>query len=381
MPLSEYTNLFAAAVTAFLFVYYVIPSIIKIAEIKHLYDDPDHRKSHTVAIPNLGGIAIFGGFLVSFCLFCDLTSAREIQYILAALCLVFMLGAKDDLVELTPYKKFIGQFLVALIITYFADIRISSFYGVLGISEIPYWLSLAFSTITIVFIINAFNLIDGINWLASGITLVITATFGTWFWIHGFAQYAIMSAAVAGGVLAFMRYNYTPARIFMGDSGSLSIGLIAAVLAIAFIEKSSSVVHSSAHQAFYIPSAPSFAIAVLIIPIFDTLRVFATRILKKKSPFHADRTHVHHKLLDLGLTHIQASFVLVSINIGFVAIAYLLQDLRNALLAPIILSLALILSILLFSLKNASVKVKAASPSESAGSKLGREMVGNANAS
>jgi UDP-GlcNAc:undecaprenyl-phosphate/decaprenyl-phosphate GlcNAc-1-phosphate transferase len=381
MSVTEYTNLIGAAIIAFLFVYYAIPSIIKIAEIKHLYDDPGARKSHTIAIPNLGGVAIFGGFIVSFCLFCNLSAAREIQYILAALCLTFMLGLKDDLVELTPYKKFIGQFLAALIITYFADIRINSFYGVLGIAEIPYWLSLGFSSVTIVFIINAFNLIDGINWLSSGVSLVITATFGTWFWIHGFTQYAIMSAAVAGGVIAFMRYNYTPARIFMGDSGSLSIGLIAAVLAISFIEKSNSVVHSSSEIPFYIPSAPSFAIAVLIIPIFDTLRVFTTRILKGQSPFHADRTHVHHKLLDLGFNHIQASLILVCVNVGFVLVAFFLQELRNALLTPIILGMAIIISLVLFSIKRTPVMVSKPPVSKKLEEHSESKLVQNANAS
>lgn len=346
----EYSNVLASAFTAFIFVYYVIPSIIKIAEIKHLYDAPGERKSHTNAIPNLGGIAIFGGFMVSFCLFCDLSIAKEIQYILAALCLVFMLGAKDDMVELTPYKKFIGQFLAALIITYLGDVRITSFYGVLGFTEIPYWLSIAFSTVTMVFIINAFNLIDGINWLAAGVTLVISATFGIWFFIHGYEEYAIMSATVFGGMLAFMKYNYTPARIFLGDSGSLSVGLIAAVLAISFIEKSSSMVNTSAHLPYYIQSAPSFAIAVLIIPIFDTLRVFTIRIFKRLSPFNADRRHLHHRLLDLGLTHIQASLVLVTTNIGFVVLAYFLQDLRNAYLTPLLFVLAFIFSTILFAI-------------------------------
>lgn len=351
MGLSEYINVIASAITSFLFVFTVIPSIIKIADIKHLYDSEGGRKSHTGAVPNLAGIAIFGGFLISFCLFCDFQAAPEVQYLLAALCFVFMLGVKDDMVELTPHKKFLGQILAAIIITYLGDVRLTSFYGILGISEIPYWLSIIFSTITIVFIINAFNLIDGINWLASGVTLVITSVFGIWFFVHGFNQYAIMSATVFGAIIAFMRYNYSPAKIFMGDSGSLSLGLISAMLAVVFIEKSSAIVHSSEAIPFHIKSAPSFAIAVLIIPIFDTLRVFSMRILKRKSPFQADRTHVHHQLIDLGLTHIQASLILVAVNFGFVLLAFLLQDLRNVILTPIILGVAIISSVILYSLK------------------------------
>jgi UDP-N-acetylmuramyl pentapeptide phosphotransferase/UDP-N-acetylglucosamine-1-phosphate transferase len=351
MIYSEYLNLILAGVTAFVIVHFVIPSIIKIAEIKHLYDSPGERKSHDTAVPNLGGIAIFGAFLIAYCLFGHLSAAAELQYIIAALCLVFMLGAKDDIVELSHNKKFIGQFIAALIITYFADVRLTSMYGVLGISELPYWVSLLFSTITIVFIINAFNLIDGINWLASGVTLIIAVSFGIWFFIHGYHEYAIMSAATSGAILSFMRYNYTPAKIFMGDSGSLSIGLISAVLAIVFIEKSHLVVYSSASLPFHIISGPAFAISVLIIPIFDTLRAFSLRILKGNSPFVADRNHIHHRLIDLGFTHIQSSLILMSTNIAFIIITYNLQFIRNAILIPMIFGVAAIMATILFSFR------------------------------
>jgi UDP-GlcNAc:undecaprenyl-phosphate GlcNAc-1-phosphate transferase len=347
-----YINVLLASLTAFIFVNFVIPSIIKIAEIKHLYDAPDDRKSHQTAIPNLGGVAIFGGFLISYCLFGHLTAAKELQYILAALCLVFMLGTKDDIVELDHKKKFIGQILAAIIITYFGDIRLTSLYGVFGITLLPYWVSLVFSVVTIVFIINAFNLIDGINWLASGVSVIISITFGFWFFFHGFHEYAILSASIAGAVIGFMRFNYTPAKIFMGDSGSLSVGLIAAVLAIVFIEKSSKVAFSSVNDPFYVIAAPSFAISVLIIPIFDTLRVFALRIIKGRSPFVADRNHIHHKLIDLGLTHIQSSLILMSVNISFIILAYYLQFIRNVFLILLLFVLAFVFTSVLFSFKS-----------------------------
>lgn len=360
-----YINLLMASLTAFIFVNFVIPSIIKIAEIKHLYDAPDDRKSHHTAIPNLGGVAIFGGFLISYCLFGHLTAAKELQYIIAALCLVFMLGTKDDIVELDHKKKFIGQILAAIIITYFGDIRLTSLYGVLGITLLPYWLSLVFSVITIVFIINAFNLIDGINWLASGVSVIISITFGAWFFLHGFHEYAILSASIAGAVIGFMRFNFTPARIFMGDSGSLSVGLIAAVLAIVFIEKSSKVVFTSVNDPFYVIAAPSFAISVLIIPIFDTLRAFSLRILKGKSPFIADRNHIHHKLIDLGLTHIQASLTLMSVNVGFIVLTYYLQFIRNAILIPLLFIIAFVFASILFAFKSTNKPSKKKAMKES----------------
>jgi len=346
-----YLNILLAIFTSFAFANYVIPSIIKIAEIKNLYDSPDGRKSHTRAIPNLGGIAIFGAFIISYCLFGNFYLSKEIKYILASLCFIFMLGAKDDIVELTPYKKFIGQIIAAVVIVCLGDIRLTSFYGFLGITQLPYIISVLFSVITIVFIINAFNLIDGVNWLAAGTTLVICTTFGIWFYIHGYIDYTIMSACIFGSLVAFLRYNFTPARIFMGDSGSLSLGLLSSVMAIVFIEDSAKVVHSSADLPFHVISAPALAIAIMIIPIFDTLRVFTLRISKGQSPFQADRNHHHHRLLELGFTHIQTTLILVTANIGFILLAYFLQELRTAILIPIIFGAAIICSFALFSIK------------------------------
>lgn len=344
-------EILSAVLTSFVFTYVVIPSIINIARIKQLYDEPGERKSHVDVIPNLGGIAIFGGFVISFCLFGNFTNAKEVQYILGALCLTFMLGAKDDIIELTHYKKFLGQIMSAFIIVYFGDIRLTSLYGVFGISDIPYWVSFLFSMTTIVFIINAFNLIDGVNWLAGSVALVIAVSFGSWFFYHNLYEYAILAASMAGAIIAFLRYNYTPAKIFMGDSGSLSVGLLSSVLAIVFIEKNEFFISQGLDYKFTISASPAFAIAVLIIPVFDTLRVFTLRILSGKSPFLADRNHIHHKLLDLGLSHIQTSMVLISTNIAFIVLAFYLQEFKNLWLIVFLFGLAYVLTFILFSIK------------------------------
>lgn len=340
-------NIIAAIVVAFGFTVYVIPSLIKIADIKNLFDTENGRKSHTGTVPNLGGIAIFGAFIISFCLFGNFAE-KEIKFILAALCFVFMIGAKDDIVELTPYKKFAGQIIAAFIVVYLGEVRLTSFYGILGITDLPESISIVFSMTTVVFIINAFNLIDGVNWLAGGVSLVISFTFGLWFYIHGYMDYAVMSACIFGSIIAFLKYNYTPAKIFMGDSGSLSLGLLAAVLSIVFIEESGKIVYSSAGLPFHVRSAPALAISVLIIPIFDTLRVFTIRIFNKKSPFSADRNHHHHRLLDLGFTHVQTSAILVTANAVFIFITFQLQNLRSAILIPLIFVAATVVSVLLF---------------------------------
>lgn len=345
-----YINIILASFVSFGITYIVIPSLIKIAEIKGLFDSENLRKSHSGSIPNLGGIAIFGAFVISYCLFGNFLEP-QIKYIIAALCFIFMIGAKDDIVELTPYKKFAGQIIAAFVVVYFGEIRLTSFYGILGIRELPEMISVIFSILTVVFIINAFNLVDGVNWLAGGITSVIATTFGIWFYIHGYYDYAIMAACILGSIIAFLKYNYTPAKIFMGDSGSLSLGLLSAVMAILFIEESGKIVYSSYHLPFHVTSAPALAIAILIIPIFDTLRVFTIRIFNKRSPFTADRNHHHHRLLDLGFTHIQTTAILVFVNSLFIFTIYQLQFLRSVMLIPLMLVSASVLSYVLFSFK------------------------------
>lgn len=332
-----------------------IPSIIKVAIIKHLYDTPDERKSHVDVIPTLGGVGIFGGFIIGFCLFArfDMKST-EIKYVIAALSFMFMLGAKDDIIELVANKKFIGQIFAASIIVILGDIRLTSLYGLFGISMINDVFSYFLSIVTIIFIINAFNLVDGINLLAGSVGVVATATFGMWFLVYDFFDYAILAAAMSGALFAFLKYNYSPAKIFMGDSGSLSVGLLVAVLAIQFIEKNELVLafNGSENELISITAAPAMAIAVLIIPLYDTLRVFILRLLNKKSPFIADRNHIHHKLLDSGFSHVKATVTLIIVNVLFIIISYFLQFIGNMYLMITQLALATLLSFVLFSVKS-----------------------------
>lgn len=344
-------KLAAALLTAFVLTYTFIPSIIKVAIIKHLYDSPDDdRKSHDEIIPTLGGIGIFGGFVIGFCLFATFDlKTPELKYIIAALSFTFMLGAKDDIVALVANKKFIGQIFAASIIVILGGIRITSLYGMFGMSYISEAFSIVLSIVTIIFIINAFNLIDGINLLAGSVSVVISLSFGAWFYFYGFNDYAILAAAMSGAVLAFLRYNITPAKIFMGDSGSLSIGLLAAVLAIQFIEKNEMILHQHISSGIQITASPAMAIAVLIIPIYDAFRVFTMRLIKRKSPFIADRNHIHHRLLDLGFSHVKATFILITVNILFIILTYFLQHFGNFLLMCFELALAMLLTFILFS--------------------------------
>lgn len=333
-------------ITAFGITFFAIPSIIRIAEEKHLFDEPGERASHISKVPTLGGLAIFAGLLFAIIFWVPFSrlplEGVTVQYTLCAYIIIFLIGAKDDIIPLSPGKKFAGQVFAAVVLVMAAKVRISSFYGMFGIQEIPYALSIAISLFTIIVVINAFNLIDGINGLSGSIGILICLSFGSWFFMIGRMDLVVVAAAMVGALLAFLRYNFTPARIFMGDTGSLLIGLTAAILAIEFMEAS-----RTYRGEWSLASVPSVAIGVLIIPLFDTLRVFIIRILRGRSPFHPDRSHVHHLLIDSGLTHLQATFVLVLTNTFFVGLVVALQGIGTLELLLLILAIATALSLLL----------------------------------
>lgn len=332
---------------AFIITFFAIPAIIRVSVLKGLFDEPTERKQHAQNIPTLGGLAIFAGTAFSYT-FCSASIETSVsQYILAAIIVMFFIGIKDDLFELTAHKKLIGQVLAAVIVVFFANIRITSLCGIFGVYQIPYWFSAGLSIFTILTIINAYNLIDGIDGLAGGIGAIASFTFGLWFYNYGNMGLCILSFAVFSSLIAFLIYNFSPAAIFMGDTGSLVVGLILSVLAIKFIGLS----FESLPFEFPFRSSPAMAIAILIIPLADTFRIFLVRILNGKSPFEADRNHIHHNLLDLGMTHREATLTLYVINIAFISTAMLLRNISSLFLLYILLGMAVLFCTLPYFLK------------------------------
>ena len=337
-----------AFITSFCLTFVAIPSIINIAKKKKLFDEPGDRTSHSISTPSLGGIAIFAGMLFSIIMWTPFSYFGDLQYILCSFIIIFLIGAKDDIDPISPTKKFIGELIAAIILVFKANIKITSLYGIFGVYDIPLFASIILSIFTIIVIINAFNLIDGINGLSASIGILISVVLGIWFYQVERLEIAIVAFSLAGSVIAFLRYNITPAKIFMGDTGSLLLGLVCSILAILFIELQDDL----PNQRFVFKSAPSFTIAVLILPLFDTLRVFTLRILKGKSPFHPDRSHIHHLLIGLGLSHMKATSVLILINIIFIIVAFKLQHLGNLNLLIFIFVLAVVLMMLLSMIVN-----------------------------
>lgn len=337
-------------ITAFTLTYSIIPVIIRVARERRIYDRPNERSSHDEPTPSLGGIGIFAGTICAVVLWTPLDAFGVLQYILAAFVLIFLIGAMDDLLPLSPTKKFSSQLLVAIILAYKSDVRITSFYGVFGITDLPELTSFVLSVLIIIAIINSFNLIDGINGLAGSIGLLACVSLGAWFLSIHSPALAVVAFSLAGAITAFLKYNFTPAQIFMGDTGSLLIGTVCAILSIHFIEMSHLV---SIKPAYTFNSAPAIAVGILILPLYDTLRVFVQRILQGRSPFSPDKTHIHHLMLDLGFSHSKATAILLSVNVLFIAMAVSLDHLGTSVL--LILEFALMF-LLTFSLQRLSQK-------------------------
>ncbi len=335
-------------ITAFTITFFAIPSIIKVAKKKNLVDIPTERHSHTEITPSLGGIGIFAGVIFSIVMWTPFEVFGDLQYILASFVIIFLMGAKDDIDPMSPYKKMIGQLFAAFILVYKANIKLTSLYGIFGITELPEVFAILLSVFTIFIIINAFNLIDGINGLAGCVAVLISLTFGFWFLLVDRMDMAMVAFSLIGATVAFLNYNFTPAKIFMGDTGSLLLGLICSILAVKFIEYNGDPMLAIEHPNLIIHSTPAVAIGILILPLFDTLRVFTTRMLKGKSPFYPDKTHIHHLMLDTGMSHMQGTLTLVMVNLLFIVLVYFLQDLGSFSLILFLLVLASLSSGLLY---------------------------------
>lgn len=328
---------------AFFITFAAIPVIIQVADAKKLFDVPDARKVHLNPIPSLGGLGIFAGLILAFLISFPIQLAAEFQYFLAAALVIFFLGLKDDILVLSPIKKLIGQFIAAFLIIYKGGIQIKSMHGFLGVYELPEVTSLALTYLTVIVIINSFNLIDGVDGLAGSLGLMTALVFGTYFYYVGQTPYAMLAFILAGSLLGFLIFNHSPARIFMGDTGSLLLGLINAILVIRFIT-----VADSPASVMPLQASPAIGISILMVPLFDTIRVFSLRILNRRSPFSPDRNHIHHLLLDKGLSHSAVTYVCVALNLLFIAFAYYARHLGSTTVISIMVAVASLGTALLF---------------------------------
>jgi UDP-GlcNAc:undecaprenyl-phosphate/decaprenyl-phosphate GlcNAc-1-phosphate transferase len=303
--------LLASSVTAVL-----IPCWIKVCAKWNLYEQTDDRKKHRSNIPTMGGISIFAGIFASAMILIPGSQVYNFNILFGALFILFLTGFFDDLIDLSPLKKVTFQMIAsALVIA--AGFRIENLFGFLNIGELPLVVSYFATAFFIVAITNALNLIDGLDGLAGSLTLITSLIFGILFYQIGDLPMTLLSMSVCGAVFGFLFYNFHPARIFMGDTGSLVLGFLLSIQAIALMQH-------YVNDANSIPElSPTVVLAALFVPAYDVLRVSVIRILTGFSPFHPDRNHVHHMILGQGFGKRSTTLMITGFNLFFVAFALL----------------------------------------------------------
>jgi UDP-N-acetylmuramyl pentapeptide phosphotransferase/UDP-N-acetylglucosamine-1-phosphate transferase len=322
-------------VTAIIVSWILIPPIVNISKAKHLVAVPNGRTSHDGAVPTLGGVAIYSSITIGAGLFMPNNLPGEFQYLMPAMIILFFFGMQDDIAGINPRKKLGGQIVASLIMIIGANVRMTTLHGLFGIQDITFIPSLLISLVIFIGLINAFNLIDGIDGLASGLGIFIAMVFGIWLALLGAEHFAVLAFALAGSLIAFYRFNVFSKRfkLFMGDTGSMLIGFMFATMAIKVM-----CCPVGPESVLYMRAYPAVVMGLMIIPISDTIRVMVLRMIKGRMPFFADRTHCHHDLLRLGLSHWQASSIIVLSNISLFIIALVLRELPVSILGSIMLA-------------------------------------------
>ena len=350
-------------VTIFLVTYILIPKIRNISLTFNLTDTPGVRSSHATTTPSFGGVAFYVSFIIAL-FFLQFFFENQVSLtLLVGISVLFFTGLFDDLINLRAKVKFFGQFLGVALLMSQPDFRIISMHGFLGINEIPLIASIVGSMFFLLALINAFNLLDGIDGLTAITGIIVASFYSYMFYQLGYFYYLSISITTIATLLAFLRFNFSvKGKIFMGDTGSLTIGLVLGLLTLKLM--TADAVYASLH--FNPKQLPLILVAVLFVPILDTCRVMMIRLLKGVSMFSADRNHIHHIIVDYGLSHRKASSLIGLVNfcIGlfmfFVIINY--NTLQSALLLISIFAAGIILLFLMNRNKRAlrlKIKLKA----------------------
>lgn len=276
-----------------------IPTLVRMANFKNLFDSPDSRKVHQAPIPRLGGVAIFSSFIFISLL---VNTFQSFNFFLASSFFLFLIGLKDDLLVISAKAKLLGQLLVALVLSFFSTESINNFYGFFGIFEIPKLLALVFTTFFYLIVINAYNFVDGIDGLAASLALIAAIFYAHWFFLIGQLDITVNLLIFIGTLVVFLYYNLFSKKnkVFLGDTGSMFLGFYVAYISVLFLNQN---ILLPKYSKYSFVSAPAIVLALMILPIFDFFRVIVVRMSLNKKFYLPDKNHLHHIFYSLGLSH------------------------------------------------------------------------------
>ena len=312
----------ALAVTALMH-----PRVAKFAQKRNIVDNPNARKLQRNPVPVMGGVAVFFGLVSGLCVSGIFVNVNELLPVIVAMSVMLCVGVIDDVSELSPWLRFVIEIAVVLMLIFTTHISLDSLQGLWGFYDLPLWLSAPLTVFAVVGMINAINLIDGVDGLSSGFCMMASIAFGALFIMTGNYDMAVLAAITMGSLMPFFFHNVfgDRSKMFIGDGGSLMMGVAMSAYVVAVIS-----VRDEAFDAM--PDGMglvAFTMAVMAVPVFDTLRVMTMRILRRTSPFRPDKTHLHHLFIDLGFSHIATTLSVLSLNL-LVVLAWLIAYLAGA---------------------------------------------------
>ena len=298
--------------TALLLVGWIHPRLVKIALLKNIVDNPDARKLQRTPVPVLGGVAVFFGVEIAIGCMSSVVDCSGLPVVIMAMMAMLYTGTMDDILSLSPGLRFVIEIVVVLLLIFVGGYCIDDFHGLWNIGRFSYWCAVPLTVVAAVGIINAINLVDGVNGLSSGYCIMACLIFGTLFFLAGEAPMTILAAVSVGALIPFFLHNVfgKTSKMFIGDGGTLVMGVVMSVFVIAILQNGSRVAAYVNPNVGLVP----FTLAVLSVPVFDTLRVMSTRILKGTSPFRPDKTHLHHMFIDLGCSHVATTLAILGVN-------------------------------------------------------------------
>ena len=298
--------------TALLLVGWIHPRLVKIALLKNIVDNPDARKLQRTPVPVLGGVAVFFGVVIAIGCMSSVVDCSGLPVVIMAMMAMLYTGTMDDILSLSPGLRFVIEIVVVLLLIFVGGYCIDDFHGLWNIGRFSYWCAVPLTVVAAVGIINAINLVDGVNGLSSGYCIMACLIFGTLFFLAGEAPMTILAAVSVGALIPFFLHNVfgKTSKMFIGDGGTLVMGVVMSVFVIAILQNGSRVAAYVNPNVGLVP----FTLAVLSVPVFDTLRVMSTRILKGTSPFRPDKTHLHHMFIDLGCSHVATTLAFLVVN-------------------------------------------------------------------
>ena len=337
--MKEIHHILIPALFAFLGTLWIHPKVLKIAIMKNLVDNPDARKLQRNPVPVMGGIAVFFGILIGLCTSQTIFENANVFMLVSAMMIMLYTGTIDDIIDLTPTIRFVIEILIVLWLIVINESSISSFWGLWGVGVIPDWVAWPLTVFAAVGIINAVNLIDGVNGLSSGFCFMASTLFAIMFYYSGNTVMCTLAVSASGAIVPFFLHNVfgKSTKMFIGDGGTLVIGTMMSMFVISILGENS----LSAQYALKGMGLIPFTLAILAVPIFDTLRVMSTRMLHGSSPFHPDKTHLHHMFIDLGFSHVGTTVSILSLNFLIVATWFLSYKLGASVEVQLYIVLAL----------------------------------------